>query len=151
MHLHHYLELLRVAEQELATSLRAVADAHAGEPDVLTTARMLAGWSDGHVERLQPFSDRYADTAPSPPDALHTANFHGPREGPLGLLRDLHDLYVIASSCDITWVLIGQAAKAARDEELMVVVEACDTETSRTMAFLKTRMKAAAPQALVVA
>lgn len=46
---------------------------------------------------------------------------------------------------------MGQAAEAVRDEELSGVVHWCAKETSSQPKWLTTRMKEAAPQALVVA
>lgn len=151
MHLAHYLTLLGTAERDLATALRAVADAHGDEPAVRVTARLTADWADAHAERLQPFCDRYAELAPDPPEELHVDLFRGPRTGGLAYLRDLHDLFLQASTCDITWTLVGQAAKGARDEELIATVEASEGETARTLAWLTTLMKTSATQALVVA
>jgi hypothetical protein len=56
----------------------------------------------------------------------------------------------MATECDIAWTLVGQAAQGARDAELFAVVEACEGETAGQLKWLKTRMKQAAPQALVV-
>jgi hypothetical protein len=67
------------------------------------------------------------------------------------LLRDLQDLYLMATECDITWTMVGQAAQGARDTDLVEVVKACEGETATQLKWLKTRMKQAAPQALVVA
>jgi hypothetical protein len=57
----------------------------------------------------------------------------------------------MASECDITWTLVGQAAQGARDTELVDVVRRCEGETSIQLKWLKSRMKEAAPQTLVVA
>jgi hypothetical protein len=57
----------------------------------------------------------------------------------------------MAAEVDIAWTLIAQAAQGARDEELLEAVESCEEETATQMAWLGTRMKQAAPQALVVA
>ena len=66
-------------------------------------------------------------------------------------MRDLHDLYLVATECDVSWVLVGQAAAGVRDTELGDVVSSCEKDTSRQLKWLLTRMKQAAPQALVVA
>lgn len=150
MQLAHYLGLLHRAEQNLAAGFRAVAEAHAEEVDVAHLGRLLARQCDAHVERLASYVERYGEDAPAQPDRLHAELFHGPRSGGLGLLRDLHDLYLEAANCDIAWTLIGQAAKGARDDDLGETVEVCETETATQMLWLKTRMKDAAPQALVV-
>jgi hypothetical protein len=57
----------------------------------------------------------------------------------------------MACECDISWTLVGQAAHGARDAELRHVVGRCAAETAVQLAWLRTRMKEAAPQALVVA
>jgi hypothetical protein len=151
MQLHHYIGLLRRAEANLADAFRQVASAHVDEPDVEHVCNQLADQCDRHVLDLEPFAERFGADSGDEPDRLHSDLFEGTREGPLALLRDLHDLYLMASECDITWTLVGQAAQGARDEELLAVVHACEQETSTHLAWLLTRSKMAAPQALVVA
>jgi hypothetical protein len=150
VNLAHYLGLLHKAELELGEAFRDVGEAHRDEPDVLHDCGMLAGWCDRHAERLQPFADRYGEEADDEPDRLHSDLFQGTRGGGLGLLRDLHDLYLMAAECDIAWTLVGQAAQGARDSDLLDVVTGCEGETATQMSWLRTRMKQAAPQALVV-
>jgi hypothetical protein len=117
MHLANYLGLLHKAELHLADAFRHVGDAHAAEPDIYHLIHTLAGQCERHAERLHPFVDRYGEDAPSEPDRLHSELFTGTRSGGLGLLRDLQDLYLMATECDITWTMIGQAAQGARDTD----------------------------------
>lgn len=146
----HYLGLLHRAEENLAASFREVADGHSDEVDVFYICRNLAQECDAHAERLSPFVDRYGEDAPEEPDRLHSDIFQGSREGGLGLLRDLQDVYLMAAECDITWTLVGQAAQGARDRDLLAVVTSCESETAIQLKWLRTRMKQAAPQALTV-
>jgi hypothetical protein len=146
----HYLGLLHRAELELGEALREVARAHAEEPDVHALCLKLAGDCDSHAAQLEPFAKRYGEEAEDEPERLHSELFRGSRDGPLGLLRDLHDLYLMACECDITWTVVGQAAQGARDADLLSVVRSCESETATTLKWLSTRMKAAAPQTLVV-
>ncbi|GAT70493.1 molybdopterin oxidoreductase [Planomonospora sphaerica] len=150
MHLAHYLGLLHRSQTELADALRDVGRGHVDEPDVFHICERLAGQCDEHARRLAPFVGRYSEEAPEEPERLHSTLFSGTRTGGLGLLRDLHDLYLMAAECDISWTLIGQAAQGARDTELIQVVEACEQETAVQLLWLRTRMKQAAPQTLVV-
>jgi len=147
----HYLGLLHKAQIELAAAFREVAGAHGDEVDVANMCERLAADCDRHGEQLEPFARRYGEDAPDEPERLHSELFKGPRSGGLGLLRDLHDLYLMATECDIAWTLVGQAAQGARDRELLAVVQGCEGETAIQLKWLQTRMKEAAPQALVVA
>ncbi|GIF69242.1 hypothetical protein Ais01nite_72770 [Asanoa ishikariensis] len=151
MHVAHYLGLLHRAEANLADAYRQVGAAHAEEADVHHLTGRLAAQCDQHVERLAPFVERYAQEAPQEPERLHAELFAGARGGGLGVLRDLHDLYLMASYADITWTVLGQAAAGLRDDDLATAVAECEQDTSIQLSWLRTRMKAAAPQALVVA
>ena len=150
-HIAHYLGLLHRAQDDLAAAFREVAEAHRAEADVFHICEKLARECDRHARDLAPFVERYGEDAPAEPDRLHAVIFQGSREGGLGLLRDLQDLYLMAAQCDITWTLVGQAAKGLRDDELIEVVTANETQTAVQLKWLRTRMKQAAPQALVVA
>ena len=57
----------------------------------------------------------------------------------------------MANLCDVAWMLVGQAAQGIRDTDLVAVVRACEGETAGQVAWLRARLKEAAPQALVVA
>jgi hypothetical protein len=52
---------------------------------------------------------------------------------------------------DTTWTVVKQAALALRDEELLDVVGRCESQTKLQGDWLNTRIKQAAPQALLVA
>jgi hypothetical protein len=151
MHLAHYLGLLHKSQTDLADAFRQVGDGHRDEVDVFHTCERLARQCDAHAEQLQPFAERYGEDAPDEPDRLYSELFRGTRTGGLGLLRDLHDLYLMACECDMAWTVVGQAAQGARDHDLMDVVQRCEPETAMQLKYLRTRMKQAAPQALVVA
>ena len=57
----------------------------------------------------------------------------------------------MAAECDLAWTVAGQAAQAARDTGLLGIVHACAPETAQQLAWVRSRIKEAAPQALVVA
>jgi len=151
VHLAHYLGLLHQAQANLADAFRQVADTHHEEPDILHLCRQQAKVCDAHAERLHPFAQRYAEDAPQEPDRLHSQLFRGTRTGGIGLLRDLQDLYLMAAECDICWTVVGQAAYGARDRDLIDVVNQCESETTIQLKWVRTRIRQAAAQALVVA
>jgi hypothetical protein len=133
------------------TGAREVADRHGDEPDVVHQCRLQASWSAHHAAELGPFVQQYGEHADGEPERLYSAIFRGTCQGALALLRDLHDLYLMMTECELSWVLVRQAAAGLRDSELLDLVGRCDGDTSRQLKWLRTRMKQAAPQALVVA
>jgi hypothetical protein len=151
MHLATYLGLVDVGEQTLAQSFREVAKGHSAEPDVVSLCERFAVQCESHRRQLAPVVQRYGESREAEPEELHAEGLRGTRTGGVGLLRDLHDLYLLASYLDIAWTVVSQAGKAVRDAELLGAVAWCEKETSAQLAWLRTRMKEAAPQALVVA
>ena len=146
------LRWLQIAEQQCAAALRAVGDGHRDEVDIAHTTDALAQQCEAHARELAPFVERYADESSEMPDEAPRAGlFGGVRSGPLGLLRDLNDLYLMACECELAWTLIGQAAQGARDRDLIDLAGSCDGESAIQVRWLRTRMKQAAPQTLVVA
>jgi hypothetical protein len=146
-----YLGLLDSSERSLADAFRRVADGHGEEPDVLHICQMLAAQCDAHRSALEPVIARFGEQPDAEPDRLHAAEFGETRSGPVGLLRDLQDVYLFASLVDITWVMVKQAALGLRDAELVDVVTRCEGQTKIQLSWLTTRMKQAAPQALIMA
>lgn len=147
-----YLGLLHRSEQTLAASFRQVAQGHGAEPDVYYLCRSLADQCEAHEQALAPIVGRYGEVdEDDEPERLHAEGLSETRSGPVGLLRDLQDLYLLASLVDITWTAVKQAAQGLRDAELIEVVERCEGETTTQLHWLSTRMKQAAPQALIVA
>lgn len=150
MHLANYLGLIHRSELDLADAFRQVGEGHPNEVDVYHIAHTLAGQCELHAERIKPFADRYGEDAPEEPERLHSELFSGTRSGGLGLLRDMQDLFIMASEVEISWTMIGQAAQGAGDRELLQTVNTCAPETKVMLKWINTRMKQAAPQTLLV-
>ena len=152
MNLDIYLGMLHQAESTLAESFRQVAGGHGDEPDVHFLCHTLAQQCEEHGRLLHPIVQRYGeDVSDREPERLHADGLSGTRKGPVGLLRDLQDLYLLASLVDVTWTMVKQAGSALHDKELLEVVSRCDGETAVQLRWLQTRMKQAAPQALIAA
>lgn len=147
-----YVSLLAESESTLARSYRQVADAHSDEPDIHFLCITLAEQCENHRKKLDEVIERIG-RAPDDdePERLHADAIEEPRSGPLGVLRDLQDLYLLASLTDVTWTMVKQCAQALVDEHLLEIVEGCQKETSVQLRWLITRMKQAAPQALIAA
>jgi hypothetical protein len=155
MYLMIYLGLVHRAERTLADSLRTVGQGHAQHPDVLFTSQSLAAMSDDHVKQLTPITGRYSEQQHGAdvdePDRLHADGLAEVRTGPVGLLRDLQDLHVLGTLVQTTWTVVRQAAQGLRDAELIELCDNASADTARQLSWLNTRMKTAAPQALIAA
>ena len=152
MNLDIYVSLVAESETILAESFRQVAQAHADESDVQFLCHTLATQCDARRARLQPVIDRFEKRpAKDEPERLDPQGLGAPRTGPLGMLRDLQDLYLLASLVDITWTMIDEAAQALADAQLLEIVSTCEKQTAVQLRWLQTRMRQAAPQALTAA
>lgn len=148
------------SEQELAGNLLKLGERHRADHDVFHITRLLSRWAQGHLAALEPFGERYetdvdTDTTgrdrSGPLAALRekSGEIVGRRpEAGLLLLRDLRTLHQLASETSINWTVLGQAAQAAKDRELINCVSRCHPETLRTMRWSLTKLKEAAPQIL---
>lgn len=146
-----YLELLDAAEDSLAGSFRQAARAHPDEPDIVGVCTSLAGQCDGHRGVLGPMLRRYGTVDPGDvPDRPPPPRPDDTRTGSVGLLRDLQDLWMLASFVHLTWTVVEQAANGLRDHGLATVVRTCDRETEVQLQWLTARIKQTAPQALIV-
>lgn len=152
------LKQLHEAERALAEDFRTIGERHAADrEDVFHT---LAEQCERHAEELRPQAQRYGievrgDGEPGAWQDLFDMVRHRDyeviglhAEAGLRLLRDLRQLFLTAEDTSIRWVIIGEAAQAARDQELLDVMLRCHAETETQVEWLVSRIKLAAAQVL---
>jgi hypothetical protein len=156
------LRTLHDSEGELAEELERVRERHAADAGVHHLALRFRQWSLRHSEELRSQGDRYGAEPGGEDDEWALAGvMRGVRELPgkaaastpasgAILLRDLRYLHLLAQQVAMDYVIVGTAAQALRDRELMAAVAACQDETERLIAWLNTQVKEAAPQVLTV-
>ena len=125
---------LRTLEHCLAAAYREMAEVHSDEHDVHYQSLTFAKQCDRHVERLVGDAKGASGKA---------ASLTGE------LIDDLRMIFLLTEEVSITWVIAGQAAQALRDAHLLNTVRECHEETELQVKWLITRIKDAAPQALV--
>lgn len=133
---------LQALESGFADRLRQAADRHRDEHDVYHQCQTFAATVDQRLHKLGPLTQRYGGRP-----AWSSAVGEGGEE----LLPQLRTLYLAAQECATTWTMAAQAAKAARDQELLTVAAEAQSETEIQAKWFLTRIKTGAPQALVVA
>ena len=132
---------LQELEAALRDRLRDAAERHRDDHDVYHQCRTFAATVDERLRQLQPLAQRYGGSA-----AWHSAVGEAGDE----LLPELRTLYLAAQECAATWTMAAQAAKAARDQELLQVAIEAQSETELQAKWFTTRIKTGAPQALTV-
>jgi hypothetical protein len=151
MHIGNYINMVHKSGEDLSKAFRMVANEHGDEPDVEETCLLLAGWIDGLVEKVKPFTEKYGDEKSKEPDRLMRTLFKEPRKGSMGLLRDLQDLWLMSDEAQVCAIILRQAASGLRDKELIEVCNEIEAMAKRQASWLLTRMKSAATQTLIVA
>ena len=146
-----YLKMVKDSETDLNDAFVKVANHHQQEPDMEEICRLLASWSQQKATSTDRFIIKYGEKHERGADKLYSELFQGPRRGGLALLRDLHDLWLLATEAQICWTLLGQAAQALRDQDLVETCVFNKEQTARQIAWLETRSKQAAPQSLIAA
>ncbi|HJT22524.1 MAG TPA: nitrate reductase [Nitrospira sp.] len=137
-------------ERHLAEAFRQVADQHMAEPDIHATCMLMASWSSEQADGLKPFIAAYHKDRNGDPDGSAKKLFNGPRSGGLGLLQDLHDLWLAAQEVHLGYEATRQGARALHDQALVETCEGSLKNTDRQIAWLRTRIDQAAPQTLAV-
>jgi hypothetical protein len=153
------IEDVQKAETELAKELRAVGERHAAEHDIYHVTHALAKQCGDHLHELAPIAERYGASSSDNgiPDAPSILQAVGHKSSELlgrsevagmVLLHDLRKLYMAAQEAELDWVILGQAAQAVRDQELLDVTTGCHEHAEVRGKWLRTRIKESAPQVL---
>ena len=151
MHIGKYIGLVHRTEIDLVKAFKRVADAHGDEVDVYQTCMLLSGWSQKLADDVESYAKQYGEDSDKEPDRLTQILLKDTRKGSMALLRDLHDLYLIATEAQICCTILQQGGTGLRDKGLVSVCEEIERQTKRQLSWLMTRIKSAAPQTLIVA
>ena len=156
------LKELYQAEEELADEYVKVGERLAAEHDVWYDCQRFAEQCHRHADAIRPFaSDHDEELGPPDDDTVGETTTAALRhklsellgrrpESGLLLLHSLRQLYLQAHEVSLNWIVAGQIAQATRDPELLGLVDELHRETLTQIKWLKTQVKQASPQALVV-
>ncbi|MEU2611492.1 hypothetical protein ABZ570_07900 [Micromonospora sp. NPDC007271] len=150
---------LHRSESDLGHDLMGMSDRYASDHEIYHLARDLSRWSQEHVTQLAETGRRYdlnldrdVDGKPGLLATVQqkTAKLLRRRPEPaLLLLIELRKLYRDASGVSLDWELLGQAAQAAKDRQLLALAQRCHPETLRQARWANAKLKELSPQALV--
>jgi anaerobic selenocysteine-containing dehydrogenase len=149
-HVAEYLGLLKESEHEIAEAFRSVAEHHRDEPDIFEICQRFETTSRVHAAAIERFTSIYGQAGNHEASQVRKSLFRGPRDGGFGLVRDLHDLFLLNTETRLGWMILLQTAHALRDREFISACTKLGGETEGQLSWLQTRIKQAAPQALLV-
>ena len=119
MKLGQVLTHLRQLEDGLADSLRSAADRHSDDHDVFHQCRTFAAKATTRAAKLDRVLERYGG------ESAWASAVSGESDE---LLEDLRSLHLRIQEVAITWQMAAQAAKAARDKDLLALSTASHSE-----------------------
>ena len=151
------LRELHRSERKLAHELNVMAARHHSDQDIYHLAHDLAGWSQSHLSDLAEHGRHYGLRLSAQPRTGALTGFLQSRmsgmlrkrpEPGLMLLADLRRIHRMAAGASVDWELLGQAAQAVKDPELLELVSRCHPETLRQMRWANGMLKELSPQVL---
>jgi anaerobic selenocysteine-containing dehydrogenase len=149
-HIADYIGLLDESEKRLVKGFEQVRKTHPDEPDIDGLCRLFAAWSKQAESMLKPFISKYGERQDGEPKRLDKALLVKRKQGGFDMLRDIHDLWLLVNESMISLVVLEQASRALRDDELLDTLKHMQNRNERQLIWLKTRINQAAPQILVV-
>jgi ferredoxin-nitrate reductase len=149
-HLTDYVGLLDESEKRLVKGFDQIRQTHPAEPDVAALCRLFADWSREAASMLQPFVEKYGERQHGEPRRLDKALLVKRTPGGFNMLRDLQDFWLMVNESMMSLIVLEQAARSLRDQDLLDVLKKMQDRNERQLVWLKTRINQAAPQALVV-
>ncbi|EYD77711.1 Assimilatory nitrate reductase large subunit [Rubellimicrobium mesophilum DSM 19309] len=149
-HLADYIGLLLESEELLARVFEQTAETHVNTPDMPSECALMAAWSHEGMKSLQPFVAKYGERQEGETERLEKALMVQRTSKNFDLLRDLHDLFLLANESLVSAAILEQAATALRDDDLRDAVTRIREHNERQREWLFGRCRQAAPQTLVV-
>jgi len=138
------LERVGETEWRWSAELERIGDRHGADLDLGETCRTYALQSDARISALAPWAERLGN------DPKSWTRSEGRADGlaasavgfsiPSGLPRDLWDAYRVGRECEIGWALLGRAAEAGRERQLLDLVAAGRDGVGRAMEWLTERI-----------
>jgi ferredoxin-nitrate reductase len=131
-------------EQRLVRAFEQVRSNHPDAPDIHGECTLFAASSKEAAVALERFKPRCGEQSEGEPKRLDKR-----RSSSFNLVRDLQDLWLRANESVILISILLQAAQALRDQFELVLI-GIEEKNARQRSWLMSRLKQAAPQALVV-
>lgn len=145
------------AEAALAKEWAHVGEREAVEQELYYNARHFSGQCSRRIDDLQHLGEKYGKDIEDKGETDFFSMVANVRhkiselvgrtpESGIVLMNDLRLLYTVAEATSFHWIVLGQIAQAARDQDMLTLVGKDHKEVLTQIKFIKTLTKAAAPQ-----
>lgn len=148
-HVPDHLGMLVDANEQFITACTTVMGHHIEETEVHYVLSLLSGFSRQAIEMLEPFRTKYGRRDSSEPKLLRKDLFGASHVGSLGLLRDMQNLFLLATEIEILQTTILKTSLALRDRDLLQTCRHLQGQNKRQLAWLNTQIIHRAPHTLV--
>jgi hypothetical protein len=145
----NYLHYTLKCESELRDNLKSVSDDHKDDAAIHFMCKKFSKWCDKHIEDLNILIERFGEEENNEHYRIDKPLLKM-RSGSLGILRDLHDLWLMMSEVKLCWTILLQCSKALRDEDLNKTCVYCGSESKKQAEWCLSMIKVSASQVLTV-
>jgi hypothetical protein len=145
-----YVGLTIESEAVLQSAYLNAATRHKRDAGIRDGSRRAVRFTELRMNAANDLGKRFGATSSRDPKLVRNALFHGLRPGGLGLLRDLHDLALLANQSLLYWTGLSQGCKALHDEHAVKICRQSIDALQLEIDWLKTELKNAAPQVLTI-
>ncbi len=145
-----YIGLLLANETLMIRGWETLCTSHPGTPDIGPQSALFTTWSRENAAVVRSHVARYDERHEGEPEALERALSIGRSQNGFGLLRDLHDLWLMVNESTISVEVLIQGARALGDRDLERDLRSVEARNARQRTWLRTRIRQAAPQTLAV-
>lgn len=148
------LDRVHSAERGLLELFDEMILRHPDDVEVWYGVKDLRRWSAEHVDALAAQGADHDmelgdDTAPIGPVGRAVARLsHLTERRELGLLEDLHDVFLAGSNASLAWEMLAQIAQAKHEQELLNLTKSSHPQTLRQIRWANTLLKTLSPQTL---
>src|SRR5690349_7547271 len=115
MHIATYIGLVTGSEQVLRDAYLQVSSRHDRDADIRDGCAKQARFTEARVRGAAELGSRFGSAGSRDPKTVRDSLFHGMRVGGVGLIRDLHDLSLLANQSLLYWTALYQGIRALHD------------------------------------
>jgi hypothetical protein len=150
MHIPAYIGLVNGSEEMLRDAYLQVSNRHRRDADIHDGCMKQATFTLNRIKGALELGSEFGAKSSRDPKILRDSLFRGMRVGGIGIVRDLHDLSILANQCLLYWTALYQGIRALHEREAESICHESVQSVEQDVSWLTTQLEEAAPQALTI-